>query len=1479
MQACKKITSFLLVFTMVASMLVSVIPATTAYAAGETVSPTDAPYAGVYQVISDKAVILTNETGHRVSLLPGEPEYFYLIAGANDLTLSDASANLTFVALQGNGLDALNQVSVIEEPIPVGQEDLVVTFATKDEPHLDPGESYTFTYTPSKGMNGIVYPYLAFNDPNEYVLKITTDTGYQTTIFKPEGYPVISYAWEDSGKTDPALLYVRDGENTITIENISDTQSVIHAIRVHSGGELIGNSYWDAQMKMAELVVVPFSESGTIPTPIPTVAPTPTATPKPTYAPTGTMSYTAENAGIYRVTADQAVTLTNETGSTLTLAADDIGYLYLIQGDNEITTSNLSATVTFSKLSNYGMNYLSQIATSYIPYATQHTSFGDRLDVGIHNYLVGGEGTYSTETNDIGQYISLGAGASVTLQAEVSANGAGIVYPYLGVCDNKVHSFVVTSDTGFYAELMKNNTTGWQTTCWADGSAQMDMEFLYIREGTNTITIRNTGSNTATVASLRMSMTDGSDGVKNHVTWGSQINLVNLKVTEGAVVPSPGPTAEPTPTPPSVNPDVSDRVMRTVYQAENYASGSLLKTTYAGTSVAKAGSESNGSYTINVEEDTVFNLYMRGAAWKDVSFDISIDGTNYFYENMHFQSDRSATYSYNEECVATFPLSKGTHTLKFTFYCDTFYFDSFTLEDTYSKEYQILYGIKNMTTSQGIYEALLTSGDYIYIDVEADTQGLAYPPMAFWSMVGKEYDTPAELVALYEAALEEETAIPTVRIKDASNRVVTTLPEGRSTVTVNCSNIPRNTTLICAIYQGGKLAQIPKTASSTSTTVSFGLTDVEAGSTLKILAFSDMDEITPYTASGAYMDFYVAPDGKSANDGLSPETPLATVAQALTKVKSVNASMTGDIVIHVAPGVYRSNTTITIDPTMSGKNGYKVIIRGDDPDNRPVLSGGEPLTGKWSKVPGEEYWVATTTTRETRALYVNGYQATMARSDQWYWGDPITPSSPKNSSHKADGIKVSLSERPNISRELKGESRMQIVFNLAWANHRFPVDSVTYDSNYAYINTKYPYFNAYLLNNHTQTIMPIDLNGHIRAFYLENAMALLDEPGEFYFDKANRKMYYYPYANEDMTTAQTYCAVTDGLLTIGGVSSSSKVENLEFQNISFQHGAWDDATLYGAAFNQSDELRIGTETYYDQKMMHAQVLVSYADSVVFNGCEFACLGSSGIYFTEGVSNSKVIHSDFHDISGGGISVGNYLHNKTYDGKVERCSNIEIGDNIFRRCTQEFLGLNAVAVYYANGVNIHHNDIRNLGYTGIAVGWGWGYNASTQCGNHTVAYNKIQDCLQVLDDGAQVYTLCDQLNTHIMDNYFVDPDDFRRGGLYLDEGSGYIQICDNVFQNANDSGDFWLFARKNVHLNDNYAAYNHTDGGDPKYFATFPLDTAGVTYGSNHINVRTWSQTAERVMAEAGVEDKSRVAAIDYYPTWRTMRGVDKPADE
>ncbi len=1291
---------------------------------------------------------------------------------------------------------------------------------------MKPGDWATYTYNaPYTGVYAMQIQVSSLPEGTAAIRAVSGD--YYAEFF-------MEYAgWSNSNDNlQDQPMYFKKGANTVVVTNVGDASVTVSA---YDFGRLDATGYNSMDLLPLVRKVSDMPAEGATPTfcptPTPTKAPetTPTPTVKPTATPTPTVKPTATPTPTVKPTATPTPTVKPTATPTPTPTATP----------TQVTTwiGNVKKEPAFN-------GYSGEVAA---------TSFSGEY--------------YAQSAHISGDNFTMSNGEWGTYTFNAPYTGVYGVQLRVNAISGKTTVRMISGD--YYADFPLTKT-GWtnQTGVYVD-------QPMYFTKGANTFTLKNIGAKDVTLSDLDYGFLNATG--YDSMSYMSFVKPVSSMPAEPVITPTPTatptPTPAPTPTPPSVNPDVSDRAMRTVYEGENYKSGSLSKTTYNGASVATATSESSVTYTVTVPEDTIYNLYMKGAAWKDVSFDIALDGTVYYYETAHFQSDRNSTFSYNEECVATFPLSKGIHTIGFTFYCDTYYFDSFTLEDTYSKEYRILYGIKDIATSQGMYEALLSAGDYIYVDVAADTADLAYPEMAFWGMVGKDYSTPAELKALYESVLADELANPTVKIKNASNVSVSDLPAGKSTVTVDCADIPTNTSLVCAIYKGGKLVQIPQVQLSNSTSVSFSLTDVQAGSELKILAITDMEDLKPYTSSGTYMDFYVATTGKSTNAGTSPDAPLATLAQALTKVKSVNSQMTGDIIIHVAPGVYRSNVTIEIEPTMGGQNGYKVIIQGDDPDNRPVLSGGEPLTGKWSKVSGKNYWVATTSTRETRALYVNGYQAVLARSSNVYDGDYITPSSPKNEYHIADGLKVSLSSYPNFPKDLVGETRLQMVYNLAWANQRFPIDSVTYDSNYAYINATYPYYNALLLSGHTSTVQPTEG----RDFYLENAMALLDEPGEFYFDKANRKMYYYPYTNEDMTTAETYCAITDGLLTIQGASSTNRVENVEFKNISFKHGAWDDATTYGAAFNQADELRRGTATGYSQHLMHTQIMVNFADGLVFDGCEFANLGSSAMYMVEGVTNSKVVNCDFHDISGGGISISNYLHNSNYSG-VGRCQNIEIGNNVFRRIAQEFMNLPAVAVYYADSVNVHHNDIKYLPYSGISIGWGWGYYEPDDTGNHTVSYNKIEEVCKVLDDGAQIYTLGDQKNMHLNDNYLIDPGNYRRGGVYFDEGTGYISMTDNVVQKAKDSGDFWLFARKYVNLNDNYAAYNHTDGGDPRRFATFPMDASGVEYGTNYINQTSWKTTAQRVMSEAGPADKDRVSRVDYYPSWRTLPMLNLPAE-
>ncbi|MBQ7951306.1 MAG: right-handed parallel beta-helix repeat-containing protein [Clostridia bacterium] len=1419
-----------------------------------TIEPTPTPdivtynalYAGVHQVTSDKAVTLQSETNSVAELAAGETKYIYLIAGANKIQTTNKDATLTFTNLKNNGLAYIDQIVTQSVCYAEGHTETVNSML-----YLGAGESITLTATVNASGAGIVYPYINVQDNSQHTFYITSDTGFYADITKDStGWQ--STCWVDgSAQQDMEFLYVREGANQITLTNTGSNTATIGSLRLSQTAEtaIKDHAVWGSQVNLKSLKTLEVE------------IPDPTPPPAPTYAPVGTISYTAEHAGIYRVASDKAVTLIHENGSTATLSGSGtVKYLFLIKGENILSTSDLSADIAFTALDGYGMTYMSKIETAFVPYSEEH------ITVDIHN-IAEGDGTYETGTADFGKFVNLNPGASLTFEVTVSSAGAGIVYPYLGFSDVLENTFVVTSDTGLTAEIVKPAAGG--SFCWADGDEKQDMEFLYLREGKNLVTITNAGANTATLSAFRLSMTAGEDSIQEHEVWGSQINLQNLKVFTGST------SVEPTATPAPILPDVSNTNLYTVIEAETAGT----PVTYNGKTALKIGNESTATYTLTVEQETIYHLNLVGAAWKDVSFDLYVDNTLVDYATMHFGNDRSdSAWVYLQEEVATLHLDAGTHTLKFEFYCDTFYFDSIVLEDTNSMAYHLIHDFETVTTAEGAYDLLKKYGEAANIDVEADTSNHVYAPMSFWNMVAKKYETSAQMLDAYNECIVD----PVVTVKDSGGQEVDSLPAGNAYVTASCINLPSDTSLIAAVYSGKKLADVTNmTRSGDAATAVF--TNLAEGCTLKVFVFTGLDNVTPYSKDvygTPYREFYVSATGKSSNPGTQLE-PVNNLANAMKLVKSVNADMTGDIIVHVAPGTYKSSVAINIDPTMGGKNGHKVIIRAEDMNNKPVFSGGEDLSGKWSKVDGENYYVAKTSTRETRALFVNGYQATMARSSGWYTGVLMDPAEKKNDSHVTDGIMVSFYGNSDFPRGLDQQtqvqkSRMQIVFSLAWANHRFPLDDITYDSGNAYVHTTYPYYNAFCIDGlHTDTITPDGGSD----FYIENSLLLLDQPGEFYFDKETQKMYYYPYANENMATADTWCAVTDGMLNITGISTQNKVTNLEFDGISFRYGGYDDITVKGAAFNQTDEWRLGSETYYGQHIFPGQIWVKYADSLVFKNCEFSSMGSSAVILEEGVSNSQFTRSYFHDLAGTGIMIGDYRDGNAASVNTERCKNITVDNNIFRRTAQEFQGLTAISLYYASGVSIHHNDIKDTPYSGIVIGWGWGYDDPAECGHHTISYNKIDDVMQTMGDGGHIYTLGNLRGTQINDNYLIDPGQILAPGIYFDQGTGYTNACDNVVTDAYDnSNEYWFFARQYVNINNCFAGYNHTDGRNPaRIFGSNATNTNEVLLQGNNYRVTSYDTTAQKIMAEAGVEDKTRLNEIDTYPSWRTMRMMDIPA--
>lgn len=469
-------------------MLLSCVLGQTVFtiAAGDAVDYNDAPYAGVYAVSSNVATTVTTEIGSVTNLAAGETGYIYLVKGANDVNITNG-ATLTITDLDDNGLEYLSQVNIPTEPVLFGQEDEVASNLYKT---LVPGESYTFTYTPSQGLNGIVYPYLYFSDTVENTYEVTSDTGFITTIYKPNGY-ASSLAWSDAARAETALLYIRSGAQEITIKNIGSNTGMLNSIKIHSVGE-----YQDFH-GVADLTPLTLAQLN--PTPEPTAEPT--STPEPTMAP-DTVSYKTEAAGVYEVTSDVDVVLESELGSKAELAAGETGYIYLVRGSNKIATSDLTAELTFTALENNGLDYLDQITEGTLP------------------KISGQEDLVSSAMNK-----ELAPGETYTFTYTPSKGMAGLAYPYIFMSDTNESTIRVVSDTGFYVDIMK--PAGNQgTLCWAD-AAREDFEFLYIKAGTNVFSIENIGANPVTLATINI---HSAGELKDHATWGSQITLDNLKV-------------------------------------------------------------------------------------------------------------------------------------------------------------------------------------------------------------------------------------------------------------------------------------------------------------------------------------------------------------------------------------------------------------------------------------------------------------------------------------------------------------------------------------------------------------------------------------------------------------------------------------------------------------------------------------------------------------------------------------------------------------------------------------------------------------------------------------------------------------------------------------------------------------------------------------------------------------------------------------
>ena len=135
-------------------------------------------------------------------------------------------------------------------------------------------------------------------------------------------------------------------------------------------------------------------------------------------------------------------------------------------------------------------------------------------------------------------------------------------------------------------------------------------------------------------------------------------------------------------------------------------------------------------------------------------------------------------------------------------------------------------------------------------------------------------------------------------------------------------------------------------------------------------------------------------------------------------------------------------------------------------------------------------------------------------------------------------------------------------------------------------------------------------------------------------------------------------------------------------------------------------------------------------------------------------------------------------------------------------SNEDWGTLGIAAGYVKDIDIEHNEINDVSYSGISLGWGW--TRTVNCmRNNRVHANLIHHYARHMYDVAGVYTLGSQPHSWVTENcvrdiyvpgYAHDPDHWFY--LYTDEGSSFITVKDNwtegekYLKNANGPGNVW-----------------------------------------------------------------------------------------
>ncbi len=623
----------------------------------------------------------------------------------------------------------------------------------------------------------------------------------------------------------------------------------------------------------------------------------------------------------------------------------------------------------------------------------------------------------------------------------------------------------------------------------------------------------------------------------------------------------------------------------------------------------------------------------------------------------------------------------------------------------------------------------------------------------------------------------------------------------------------------------------------------------------------------------------VAPDGDDAGPG-TQEAPIATLHEAQRRLRELPG---GTVVL--TDGTWHLDRPLRFTARDSGEPGAPRRWTAA-PGAHPVISGGVPVSG-WTLHDEERrvFRARVPGVADTRQVSIDGRLA--ERSWMPLDRDQVTVTE--------EGL---IFRDPALGRlaELASHHRIEVVCVASFTHRYAPVARIERDR----IVMQQP---AWRNNTWGWDTLADPVEGG--ALRLVNAYELL-QPGQWYLDPQDAALFYRAAEGGHPDAHRFVVPRLDSLLQIAG-TLDEPVHDLQVRGIEFAHTSWlGPSTAAGYASQQAGtflarEYRQPSDylltcqrscpefeaTRNDWDQMPAAVQVSAATRVDLVDNTFTQLGQVGLGIGNdagahaagiglAVADVLVQHNLFTQLAGGAVVVGGVrpdAHHPTDPRMTVR--DVVIDNNLVTAVAVDHMDMPGILSTYVDGATITHNEVCDLPYDGIDVGFGWGandpggspdyrarglyasqpvYTTPTTLRRTVVAGNLVHATKRAFTDGGAIYNLSANPGSRVVENYLRDNN--SSVGLYLDEGSRFVVLERNVVQDS----PVWVFTNTygENHTNDNVVAHNWYNGG----WTHMPEPEAhhNLLVGNVLVDGHDWPLDAQRVIARAGLEPAFRTFA-------------------